>query len=380
MGRMGLVRQNCVVTGESDLEHLYTFDDFPVFMGCTDAPAEEDLRAQMSWWISKSSGLIQLKELIPLPVLYPESHGAGEVGALWRRHHSEFADFVAGFSPRSVFEIGGAHGILEAEHRKHGEIPWTILDPNPHPSPETRAVFIKGFFDESYVFDGDFDSVIHSHLFEHVYEPVDFMRALSNFIPEGANLAFSVPNMEEMLRRKYTNCINFEHTMLLTEPFIEYLLSSNGFKIVNKRKFQEDHSLFFHAIRDSDVKALNLTGDLSGNYKQLYVDYIDYHRDLVSSLNKRIASLRTPTYLFGAHVFTQYLIAFGLDTSGLLGILDNDKAKQGRRLYGTSLQVFSPSVLIGAGPTNIVLKAGVYCDEIQDDIEANYSQECTFLT
>lgn len=376
---MSLIRDKCVVTGESDLEHLYTFDDFPVFMGCTDAPENEDLRAPMSWWISESSGMIQLKKLIPLPVLYPESHGAGEVGALWRRHHSEFADFVAEFGPRSVFEIGGAHGILEAEHRKHKEIPWTILDPNPHPSSETRADFIKGFFDEGYVFEGDFDSVIHSHLFEHVYEPVDFMRALSKFIPEGANLAFSVPNMEEMLRRKYTNCINFEHTMLLTEPFIEYLLANNGFKIISKRKFQDDHSLFFHAVRNSEVNKTKLTGGLYSNYRQLYSDYIAYHEELVSRLNDRITSLETPTYLFGAHVFTQYLIAFGLDTSGLAGILDNDISKQGRRLYGTHLQVHSPAVLTGAGPTNIVLKAGVYCDEIQGDIEKNYNQQCNFL-
>ncbi len=369
-----------MVTGASDLEHLYTFDDFPVFMGCSDGPESDDLRAPMSWWISKSSGLIQLKELIPLPVLYPESHGAGEVGALWRKHHSEFADFVARFSPRSVFEIGGAHGILETEHRKHGEIPWTILDPNPHPSPETRANFIKGFFDEKFVFEGNFDSVIHSHLFEHVYEPVNFMRALSNFIPEGANLAFSVPNMEEMLRRKYTNCINFEHTMLLTDTFIDYLLASNGFEIISKQKFQDDHSLFFHAIRNSKVKNLSLKDQLYENYKPLYTDYIEYHRELVSSLNKRIASLRTPTYLFGAHVFTQYLIAFGLDTSDLAGILDNDTSKQGRRLYGTSLQVHSPAVLKGAGPTNVVLKAGVYCDEIKNDIEQNYNKDCTFLT
>ena len=369
-----------MVTGAPDLEHLYTFDNFPVFMGCTDGPESDDLRAPMSWWISKSSGLIQLKELIPLPVLYPESHGAGEVGALWRKHHSEFADFVARFSPGSVFEIGGAHGILETEHRKSGEIPWTILDPNPHPSPETRANFIKGFFDEEFVFEGDFDSVIHSHLFEHVYEPVKFMRLLSNFIPEGSNLAFSVPNLEEMLRRKYTNFINFEHTVLLTEPFIQYLLASNGFELVSKKKFQKDHSIFFHAIRNSKVTNVSLKDDLYGNYKPLYLDYIEHHKELVSSLNKRIAQLRTPTYLFGAHVFTQYLIAFGLDTSGLAGVLDNDTSKQGRRLSGTSLEVQSPAVLKETGPTNVVLNAGVYCNEIINDIKHNYNQKCTFLT
>lgn len=377
---MSLVRENCVITGASDLEHLFTFENFPVFMGCTDGPESEDLRSSMSWWISKSSGLVQLKALIPLPILYPESHGAGEVGALWRKHHSEFADFVAGFEPRSVFEIGGAHGILEAEHRRHREIPWTILDPNPHPSKETKAKFIKGFFDKNYKFDGEFDSVIHSHLFEHVYDPAEFVRALRDFMPEGTNLAFSIPNMEEMLRRKYTNCINFEHTVLLTEPFVEYLLSNNGFEIVQKQKFQDDHSLFFHAIRNSKVNARELEGGLYKEYHDLYTDYIDYHKELVSSLNIRIESLETPTYLFGAHVFTQYLIAFGLDTTRIVGILDNDPSKQGRRLYGTDLNVYSPSVLKEAGNVNVVLKAGVYCDEIRADINNNYNQTCNFLT
>ena len=369
-----------MITGTSDLEHLFTFDNFPVFMGCADGPESKDLRSSMSWWISKSSGLVQLKELIPLPVLYPESHGAGEVGALWRKHHSEFADFVAGFEPRSVFEIGGAHGILEAEHRRHREIPWTILDPNPHPSKETKAKFIKGFFDKDYKFDGEFDSVIHSHLFEHVYDPAEFVRALRDFMPEGTNLAFSIPNMEEMLRRKYTNCINFEHTVLLTEPFVEYLLSNNGFEIVQKQKFQDDHSLFFHAIRNSKVNARDLEGGLYKEYHDLYTEYIDYHKELVSSLNNRIESLETPTYLFGAHVFTQYLIAFGLDTTRIVGILDNDPSKQGRRLYGTDLNVYSPSVLKEAGNVNVVLKAGVYCDEIRADINNNYNQTCNFLT
>ena len=377
---MSLVREKCVITGTSDLEHLFTFDNFPVFMGCADGPESKDLRSSMGWWISKSSGLVQLKELIPLPILYPESHGAGEVGALWRKHHSEFADFVAGFEPRSVFEIGGAHGILEAEHRRHREIPWTILDPNPHPSKETKAKFIKGFFDKEYKFDGEFDSVIHSHLFEHVYDPAEFVRALRDFMPEGTNLAFSIPNMEEMLRRKYTNCINFEHTVLLTEPFVEYLLSNNGFEIVHKQKFQDDHSLFFHAIRNSKVNARDLEGGLYEVYHDLYTNYIDYHKELVTSLNNRIESLETPTYLFGAHVFTQYLIAFGLDTTRIVGILDNDPSKHGRRLYGTDLNVYSPSVLKGAGKVNVVLKAGVYCDEIRADIDTNYNQTCNFLT
>lgn len=147
-------------------------------MGCTDLPAPQDLFSEMSWWISESSGVIQLRDPLPLDVIYPESHGAGEVGSLWREHHREFARFIGEVGPRVVFELGGAHGILELEYQSFDEINWTILEPNPHPSPGTRAKFIRGFFDEDFSHSGDFDTVVHSHLFEHVYDPLGFMGAL----------------------------------------------------------------------------------------------------------------------------------------------------------------------------------------------------------
>ena len=71
-----LVRNQCAISCIEDLEHLYTFKEFPIFMGCVNGVESEDLKADMSWWISRNSGLIQLKNLIPLEVLYPESHGA----------------------------------------------------------------------------------------------------------------------------------------------------------------------------------------------------------------------------------------------------------------------------------------------------------------
>ena len=97
-------RNKDVVTGEANLEHLYTFKDFPVFMGCIDQPQEKDLVADMSWHISPSSGMIQLNPLLPLEVVYAEEHGSGTVGDVWNQHHTAFAEFVTKHtSVNSVF-------------------------------------------------------------------------------------------------------------------------------------------------------------------------------------------------------------------------------------------------------------------------------------
>jgi hypothetical protein len=372
-------RSQCVLSGQADLEHLHTFRDFPVFMGCMNQPQEADLKADMSWWISRGTGLIQLKQPLPLDVLYPESHGAGAVGALWERHHRAFAAFVHELTPQAVFEIGGAHGILEKEYQAFGAVPWTIMEPNPSPVEGCKAHFIKGFFDDTFVFDGPFDVVVHSHVFEHIYEPDRFMSHLAGFMPEGKSLVFSLPNMQAMMERKYTNCINFEHTVLLTEPYVEHLLAKHGFRLQKKSYFMDDHSIFYAAVRDRSVKPTPLPADLYERNKKLYQDYLDYHQELIAQLNAATRDATSAVYLFGAHVFAQYLIAFGLDTSKITCILDNDKKKHGRRLYGTHLSVSSPNCLKDVENPCVILKAGVYNDEIKADILGNINPNVRFL-
>ena len=44
---------------------------------------------------------------------------------------------------------------------------------------------------------------VHSHTLEHIYKPVEFAKKLSEFIPEGKDLFFSIPNIEEMIKRKW---------------------------------------------------------------------------------------------------------------------------------------------------------------------------------
>ena len=372
-------RKECAIGGLPDLEHLHTFSGFPVFMGCTAQDSSLDLKEDMSWYISRSSGLIQLKKLLPPDILYPESHGAGEVGALWSHHHKEFAKFIKQFQPKSVFEIGGAHGILEKEYNLTDKVEWTILEPNPSPVEGCNAKFIKGFFNENFKFDHEYDAVVHSHVFEHIYDPNAFIQQLSDFMIQGKKLIFSLPNMRTMLERKYTNCINFEHTIFLTEPYVEYLMAKFGFRALKKEYFQADHSIFYAATRDDEVPKLNLDENLYEINKKIFGEYIQYHQELVLELNKKIEIYNGPIFLFGAHVFSQYLIEFGLNKVLIKSLLDNNVQKQGKRLYGTTLQVESPSVLAEIQNPAVILRAGVYNEEIKQQILSNESNNVTFF-
>ena len=225
-------RTTDVITNNTNLDDLHTVTNVPILMSCTTEQTSNDIEKDLVWQISKDSGIIQLKNLIPLDVLYSIPH-SGTTGTMWLQHHQAFSKFLSKFNPTSVLEIGGAHGMLATDYLKNNTIPWTIIEPNPYPIDNCPANIINGFFDDKFSIDEKIDTIVHSHVFEHVYEPNEFMQHISNIMNNGNKLIFTLPNMQTMLENKYTNCINFEHTIFLSESYIEYLLSKFRFKIID---------------------------------------------------------------------------------------------------------------------------------------------------
>ncbi len=370
-----VVRLESVITGKKNLESLETFTSFPVFMGCTNAPPEEDLYADMEWVICPESGIIQLEKMIPLEVLYQNQHNEG-IGQIWKDHYSEFVEFIKKFSPKRVLEIGGAHGLIGSMYTNSvAESAWTMVDPNPTTTDKNIKV-IKGWFDEKFKFPEKVDAVVHSHVLEHLYNPPNLIQHIHDFMDNNGMHIFTFPNLHEFLKKKYTNCLNFEHTLFLTEEIVDYLLEKTGFKIIEKKYFR-DHSIFYCAQKSNPDKKKKLVNHKE-EYKTLFMDFVNYHRKMVDDLNKLQEASKHPIYLFGAHIFSQYLIAFGLSTDKIVSLLDNSRIKQNKRLYGTNLFVESPAILKDKGKVNVILKAANYNDEIKKDILENINPEVVF--
>lgn len=370
-------RPASIITSADNLEPLYTFKDFPVFMGCIKSSQEDDVVADMEWGICKDTGIIQLKRLIPHDILYAEQHNDG-IGAIWTEHYDEFCRFLKKYSPHNVLEIGGAQGIIAKNFVSMSpQTNWTIVEPNPTFHGNEHIRVIKAWFDDRFSFSQDVDTIVHSHVLEHTYDPAAYLRHISQFLDKGKKHIFSFPNMLEQLQRKYTNCLNFEHTIFLTEYFMDYLLEKNGFTILEKKYFK-DHSIFYATEKASPAGHASLPESKYDEHRGLFMDFVNYHLEMVKGLNKKDEAAQEPTYLFGAHIFSQYLIQFGLKTNKIICILDNSPLKQGKRLYGTSLMVKSPKILQDKGRANVILKAGIYNDEIKKDILENINKEVVF--
>ena len=139
-------RPKNVISQEDDLELLHELKDFPVFMGCVDHKRDKDLNADQSWSISANNGIIQLNKLIPLNILYQSEHDAGAIGNLWAEHHLKFSEFVYEQEPKSVLEIGGAHGILSREYKKKKFNKLDNYRTKPIPSRRGRGKVYQRFF------------------------------------------------------------------------------------------------------------------------------------------------------------------------------------------------------------------------------------------
>jgi hypothetical protein len=252
-----------------------------------------------------------------------------------------------------------------------GGVKWTIIEPNPIPQRGVKAIYIKAFFDENYKSIEKYDLVVHSHTLEHSYEPDKFIYNISNFLKDGDLHCFSVPNIEAWVKRKYTNAINFEHTFLINKTYIDFLLKKNGFKIIVKKNFCNKHSIFYITKKCSDIKKqknhLNNKTLYSKN-KKMINDYKDFLYHQITKLNNSILKNNGEIFLFGGHIFSQTLLSLGLDSSRIKCILDNNKDKQEKRLYGTNLIVKNPKILKLAKNPIVILRAGSYEEEIKKSL------------
>lgn len=351
-----------------EYEKCLELKNFPIKMGVTDSKIENDLYANMTFYIDKNTGMIQLGELIPQDLLYSDAH-YNNVASSWMEHHRAFADFVSKYHPQKVFEIGGGTGLLSYCYEKCEEAEWTILESAPNPVKGCKAKFIQGLFDEKYKIQGNYDAVIHSHTMEHFYKPLQVIKNIANSMPTGSFMFFSVPNMEEIFSRRYTNVMNFEHWYYCSEPYISNILNLAGYEVLERKLFKEEHSVFYAARLTNLVRQIANYDGLYEKNKKLLFDWKKYHQDLVNQINESLKKYENhKIYLFGAHVYAQFLIAFGLDTENIECVLDNDSSKQGHRLYGTNYQVFSTDILLKEKEPVIILHAGTHNGEIKEGI------------
>lgn len=358
-------RTECVLTGEPDLENLYTFKNFPIYVGCVDPSLpNNDLFCDMNWGYSPSSGSVQLLDLLDPNLLYREHHNPGTVGKIWKEHHRKFHDFIDRHGYENVLEIGGASGCLLQHFLSHEkDFTWTIVEPSDQKfTNDSRVHYIPEFF-ETYKFDKKYNTLVHSHLFEHVYDPIGFLLKVNDLLEDDGKHYITLPNMKHWLEQGYTNTLLFEHTFYVDYEILGYLLNKAGFEVIEQ--VIEPHSIFICCKKNNNTMAREIQFK---HPKKMFNNYVESLEKDLSSILEKIGS--SNVYLFGGHIFSQVLLNLGLPESQVINILDNDPGKHEKRLYGSNLIVKSPQCLQGLNDPIVILRGGTYTEEIKESLLA----------
>jgi len=224
-------------------------------MGVTNESTQEDIFADLTFAKCSSCNCIQLKNLIPLDILYKEGH-VNSVGKTWLIHHESFASFINKHAQGDVIEVGGAHLHLAKNLEKNDNIKSiTVYDTNLscYGNKESKKIKLREeFFNRKNVLKKP-DAVIHSHVIEHLYDPFKELKDMSDLLDDGSFMFISSPVIDEMMKDGFTNAMNFEHSYGVTKNLLYKMLNHCGLRVVEQNDFSK-YCVFICAIKDSKIQ------------------------------------------------------------------------------------------------------------------------------
>jgi SAM-dependent methyltransferase len=363
---MVINRNKCAICNKSNLENIFKIENIPVNLSCVETNKKYKY-STLSFSICKNCNTIQLDKLIQLKILYGLSHNFTSVGKIWENYFKLLiSNIQLLIRDKVILEIGDPSGKIATNCNYYKK--WYIVEPNKNNTIEfnDKIIFIESFFDNNFALKDNVDIIIHSHLFEHIYEPNKFLKKCYEILNKNGEMIFGVPNMEFLANKSLCLFLGvfFEHTIFLNKENIIYLLEKNGFGIINILNY-ENHSLIFHAKKNKVNSIINIK---INNYYEMFFTIIDEYKLFIKNCNTFIDNNSSKTFfLFGASYNSQFLLTLGLNGNKLKGILDNSKEKQNKYLYGTDLKIYSPDVLIK--DCVVILKNGYYVKEIYEQIK-----------
>jgi hypothetical protein len=357
---MDLIRHSCAVCSGS-LEVLYTIHDVPITCSPASMPIETDVVRDATTSVCTQCGCVQLKTLIDPAILYGTSHNETAETPTWKEHHKQFSQFVMRQRVDRLLEIGGSSGSLYDHIGK--DVDYTCLDMCDRPDAPFK--FVQGNC-ETYDFSST-DCICMSHVFEHLYNPRVFVENIS---PHVKKVILSIPNMNHLLTIQSPSIVFNEHTYFVDKTTMEWLFGQSQYVL---RDFEEykSHSLFMVFEKSEGAvnpPLLNRT-HISQTMKAIF-----------DSMTRRFSHIDMPDSAFIAPAgHMGQLVYSKIKPTTLSGFLDNDRAKQGRRVYGTPFYAQSFSALKGLQSPVVYLYAGVYSDEIRDQVISINSSSQVFI-
>lgn len=165
-----------------------------------------------------------------------------------------------------------------------------------------KITVIEGGFEEC-EFNGKFDVIFSSHVFEHIGNFANHFEHCTNLLADNGAIYIAVPDFETWIDGGYLNAFVQEHNIYPTLPDIKRLLESNGFDVEGTDRYS-NHSVYVKAR-----KRIALDKSQSPNTDVPRERLEKYEKMLETLIEGYVEKLGDEEFrIFGAHIFAQILL------------------------------------------------------------------------
>jgi len=364
-------RTQCVIC-LSEITLSFCLNNFPKTFLPTLENIKNDKFINLDLYGCNNCGSVQLKHLLDPNELYGTPHNITYNTPTWKEHHKLLCDFIYDNNDKKeIIEIGGYSGVLaNLMKQKDNSIDYTILDLcdiNPNIK---NVKFINGNC-ETFNFNKD-SSIVMSHMFEHLYDPNKFINNMKENNIQ--NVFISIPNMNAQIKNKCIPIVHQEHTFFCDYDNIVYLFSKGGY-LCKSSYFYKEHSIFFHFTN-------NLNVSVDTNYFHIkridnLCNVYEYTKNKINNIN---IDDNEKIFIVPAGLYGQTIYYFLNHTyrKNIIGFLDNDSSKIGKRLYGTENYIFKMDEIKNYHHITLLIYKGPYMEEMMKQLN-NYNKNIKYI-
>jgi hypothetical protein len=358
-------RLNCIFCNEI-LNKTYFTDDKNIFISSNICIQKDNNKLNIPYNISicLNCGCYQNKYLGNINLVYNDNHNNVVISNIWIEHYNQFYNFIIDSNKINkdfnILEIGAGNNYIVELFLKNNYKNYTILEPV-ITSKIDNVKYIEGWL-EDYNMNNNCDIVILSHVFEHLYKPIELFKIKSKYV------CLSIPNIPLYINNFILNFLNIEHTFYFEEEHIEILFNNFQYKLINK-KYYLDHSIFLLFEYDETLETKIFNNNLIYSINNKFELYFNKINEIILKVNKYTNINNTDNTnkkfaIFPANMYIQYLVCLGLDISNISYYYDNNNNKLDKLLYGTNIICKNLNFFIENNDYEIILLGFLYNKEI----------------
>ena len=328
------IRNNCIFCINKLSEEYFDKDlDFPISSYSTNEQIKSPIIIPYNIYCCTECKTYQTKYLGDLNIIYSINH-ADAHGSIRSEMMTQFSNLILNNSNvHRILEIGAGNGILsDIITEKDKNIEYFIADPS-YFGNTTNKIVIRSFIENVDIESLNIDTIVISHVFEHLYSPLDILSKFKHV----KHVYLNFPDLETYIKKNTYHVLNPEHVYYVENDFISDLF--NNYKFETKQRIDfNDHSVFFEFHRNDDLQPIvlkNKNSDIDIKH------FFDTLKSKIEKINTLIETVNKPIYLWPCSMHSIFLSVFGLNMNKIDGFVDNSSMKIDKYLYGFNKPCYS---------------------------------------